>query len=117
MIELAAPRLGSDALIMAFENMGGGIEFSIEQIGWADKLTDPQRTVFVLALRGVLDMAAADRLGGRPRVEAEGPLGVGFIDLARRVTWSEWIERWSRPEDPVFEDAANPAAGSPQVLA
>ena len=52
---------------MSFENVGGAIEFAIEQVGWADKLTDPQRTVFVLALRGFLDMAAVERWSGRQR--------------------------------------------------
>jgi hypothetical protein len=96
-VELAAENLGRDALVMAFENMGGGIEFTLEEVGWADKLTEPQRAVFVLALRGLLDMAAVESIDGRPRVEAVAPLGAGLADLGRRVAWTEWVERWDHP--------------------
>lgn len=106
-IELSAPRFGPDALVMAFENVAGKIEFSIDQVGWVDKLTDPQRTIFVLAFRGFLDMAAVERLDGKLREESETPLRGGLADLARRVTWSEWIERWRRPPGTVSEDASN----------
>jgi hypothetical protein len=105
-VELASPELGPDALVMSFENVCGKIEFAIEQVGWMDKLTDPQRTVFVLALRGCLDMAAVELIGGEPRMDGDTPLGSGFVDLGRRVTWSEWIERWSRADTAVGPDDA-----------
>jgi len=97
-VELSAPRLGPDALVLAFENVGGGIEFSIEQTGWVDQLNEPQLAVFVLALRGILDMSAVECLVGESRVESNTPQRPGLADLSRRVTWSEWIERWSCPE-------------------
>jgi hypothetical protein len=94
-IELAAPGLGADPVVLAFENVGGAIESAVEQVGWADKLTEPQRSTFVAALRGFLDMAAVERVNERTRVESAVPLGPGFADLARRMTWAEWVERWT----------------------
>ncbi len=92
-IELKAERLGHGPFVLAFENINGHIEASVEQSGWADKLTDPQRGVFLAALRGILDMGAVERIGGRDRAE-DLPPAVGFADLARRVSWEEWVERW-----------------------
>jgi len=116
-VELAASNLGRDALIMAFENVGGGIEFSLEQVGWSDKLTEPQRAVFILALRGLLDMAAVERVGGQPRVETEAVLGAGLADLGWRVSWAEWVERWGRPEGTAYDERANSTADSLQAPA
>ena len=98
-LELAVPALGSDRFALAFENVSGAIEASIEQVGWADKLTEPQRAAFVAALRGFLDMAAVERIESRERVESLGSLGPGFADLARRVTWAEWVARWTLSSD------------------
>ncbi len=92
-IELAAPGLGRDVFALAFENVGGRIEATVEQAGWADKLTEPQQTAFVAALRGVLDMAVVDRIDGRDRLE-EAPAAPGFDGLTRRVSWIDWVELW-----------------------
>ncbi len=92
-IALAAPSLGRDPFVLALENVGGVIEGSIARIGWADKITDTQRAVFVFALRGLLDMAAATRFQGRERTEeavAEPDLGA----LVQPVAWTKWVERW-----------------------
>jgi hypothetical protein len=94
-LELVAPDLGYDAFVLAFENIDNRIEAHIEQVGWADKLNEPQREAFVAALRGVLDMTAVERINNRDRDELPTPLGDGFTDLARRVTWAEWVQRWN----------------------
>lgn len=92
-IELSAPALGRDPFVLALENVGGVIEASASRIGWADKLTDGQRAVFVFALRGLLDMAAVARYEARERA-FDAPEEPGFGALARRVTWDEWVARW-----------------------
>src|SRR5207244_3322604 len=92
-VELLSPALGADAFSLAFEIVGGQIEASVEHRGWADKLSDEQRAAFVAALRGLLDMAAADRVYGKERSEEAAP-AEGFADLIRRVTWVEWSGRW-----------------------
>jgi hypothetical protein len=92
-VDLAAPALGRDAFTLAFENVCGRIEASVVQVGWADKLTEPRRATLVAALRGLFDMAAAERVDGRER-SPEAPAAEGFADLARRVSWAEWVRRW-----------------------
>lgn len=92
-VELTAPALGRDAFVLALENVGGQIEASIARVGWADKLTDAQRGVFVFALRGLLDLAAAARYDFQVRTY-DAPQEPGFAGLARRVTWDEWVARW-----------------------
>lgn len=92
-IDLNAPALGRESLVIAFENVGGVIESSIANAGWSDKLTDAQRATLAFALRGVLDMGAAERFDGRERT-TNGPDEPGFATLARRVSWDEWVERW-----------------------
>jgi hypothetical protein len=92
-IELVAPALGRDAFVLAFENIGGVIEASVGAPGWTDKLTDAQRAALVFALRGLLDMAAAERFDGRTRAP-EAPEEPGLSALARPVTLAEWIARW-----------------------
>jgi hypothetical protein len=94
-IDFAATGLGHDLFTVAFEHVSGQIEAVVEQTGWVDKLTDHQRATFVAALRGLLDMAAVQTINGRPRVEGAMPLGPGFDDLARTLTWTEWVERWN----------------------
>jgi hypothetical protein len=111
-LELLAPSLGRDPFVLAFENVGGKIEAAVEQVGWADKLTEPQRGAFVAALRGMFDMAAVERIDGRERVEGTTPLGPGFADLARRVTWAEWVERWDGPTDAVSREPQANASSS-----
>jgi hypothetical protein len=93
-IELAAQALGRDPFVLALENVGGVIEGSVARVGWADKLTTAQRAVFVFALRGLLDMAAATRYDGRDRTP-DAPEEPGFGALVRPVNWAEWVERWS----------------------
>jgi hypothetical protein len=92
-IDLAAPALGRDTFTVAFENVGGRIEAAVVLMGWADKLTEAQRASFVGALRGLFDMAAAERLDGRERSD-EPAGGDGFGDLVHRVSWAEWVGRW-----------------------
>lgn len=92
-IELLAPSLGQAPFVLALENVGGQIEGSIAQTGWADQLNDAQRAVFVFALRGVMDMGAATRYDGRARAE-DAEVAPGYGALARRVTWEEWVQFW-----------------------
>ena len=99
-MRLSAEKLGSDDFTLAFENVGGRIEAAIEQLGWVDKLSEHERTMLVAALRGLLDMAAVDRVDGQERIESPTPLGPGLADLARRVSWSEWVERWNLTAHP-----------------
>ena len=92
-MEFAAPALGRDPFILAFENVGGLIEATVAAPGWTDKLTDAQRATLVFALRGLLDMGAAARFDSVERTPdaAEAPK---FGALARRVSWAEWVQRW-----------------------
>jgi hypothetical protein len=92
-VQLTAPSLGADAFVVSSENVGGRIEATIDQAGWTDKLTDPQRRAFVAAMRGLLDMAAVEWIDGTKRSD-ESPGGPGFADLARPVSWAEWVELW-----------------------
>jgi hypothetical protein len=92
-VELSAPALGRDPFVLALENVGGQIEGSVSRVGWADKLTDAQRSTVVFALRGLLDMAAAARFDGRDRT-FDAPEEPGFGALVRMVTWDEWKMRW-----------------------
>jgi hypothetical protein len=92
-VEFAAPALGRDPFVLAFENVGGTIEAYIAAPGWADKLTDAQREVFAFALRGLLDMAAAARYDVYAR-DPDAPAEPGFGALTRRVAWAEWVARW-----------------------
>jgi hypothetical protein len=94
-VELAAPALGPDPVVIAFENVGGEIEAAVAETGWADKLTDAQRGVLLYALRGLLDMGAAARYDGRDRTAAAAD-APGFGALARPVAWVEWAQRWDR---------------------
>ena len=107
LIELESPNLGHDTFVVAFETVDGIIEASIEEVGWVDKLTESQRAAFVVALRGFLDMAAVERIDRRERAETISPLGPGFADLTRRVSWSEWVERWSRSPDSAQKQEEN----------
>jgi hypothetical protein len=93
-VELAAPTLGRDTFVLEFENINNQIEAHITHVGWADKLTEPQRVVFVAALRGLLDMAAVERVDGRDRSE-DGVGGPGFDALIRKMTFAEWTQQWT----------------------
>jgi hypothetical protein len=95
-VELTAAALTPEPFVLAFEAVGGRIEAAVERTGWFDRVTAPQRHTFVAALRGLLDMAAAERVGGRERghdLAAEE----GLDDLVRRVAWAEWVARWNPP--------------------
>ena len=92
-VEFAAPALGRDPFVLAFENVGGLIEATVARVGWADKLTDAQRAELVFALRGLLDMGAAARFDLSARTP-DAPDAPGFGALARPVTWAEWVQRW-----------------------
>lgn len=92
-VELAASELGPDALVLSWENRGGKIAAAIEQPGWLDKLTAPQRGVVLGAIRGLWDMGAAEIGDGRDRTpDADPP---GEANLLRPFTWSEWCARWN----------------------
>jgi hypothetical protein len=100
-VELVAPTLGPDPLVIAFENVGGSIEASVVAPGWSDKLTEARHAVLVFALRGLLDMAATARLHSRTRAP-DAPEEPGFGSLARSVSWDEWVQRWEATRaDPV----------------
>src|SRR5262249_34419414 len=79
-VEFAAPALGRDPFIVAFENVGGVIEAHVTASGWTDKLTDAQRSALAFALRGLLDMAASVKCEARDRTldAAEEP-GFGVL--------------------------------------
>jgi hypothetical protein len=55
-----------------------------------------------------------DRIMERTRAESATPSGPGFIDLVRRVTWSEWVERWTLTADVNREADRNPDKASLQ---
>lgn len=99
-IEIAAPTLGSDPLVISFENVGGVIEAGLPKLGWADKLTGDQRESLGFALRGLLDMGAAAKYESRERT-TEGVPEPGFAALAQRVTWAEWSSRWGAARFPL----------------
>ncbi|HEY1189271.1 MAG TPA: hypothetical protein VGE74_16585, partial [Gemmata sp.] len=98
-IELTAPALGRDPLVLAFENIGGTIEASVARTGWTDKLTEGQRESLVAALRGLLDMGAAARYEALPR-DRSGTPAPGFAALAHPVSWAEWTARWGHSARP-----------------
>jgi hypothetical protein len=98
-VEVAAPTLGPDRFVLEFENVNGQIEAYISHIGWADKLTEPQRIVFVTALRGLLDMAAVERVDGHDRSE-DAVGGPGFDGLTRRMTFAEWAQQQAASPTP-----------------
>ncbi len=92
--EILAPSLGNDAFVIGFENVSGRIAATVEQNGWADRLTSSQQSAFYAALRGLLDMAASEEVNARSR-SPDGVAGIGKDDLAREVSWAEWVERWN----------------------
>lgn len=93
--DLHAPALGREPVAVSFENRHGTVEATIDRTGWFDKLTAKQRAVLVNALRGLFDMAAADRFDGCDRgCEANGEGKPTPADLARAVTWDEWVAGW-----------------------
>jgi hypothetical protein len=95
-VEVVAPALGREPFVLAFEAVGGQIEAAIERTGWCENLTTAQRTTFVAVLRGILDMAAVERVDGRERGYDRTP-EEGLGDLVRRVSWAEWTDRWNPP--------------------
>jgi hypothetical protein len=92
-VELAAPQLGRDLFIVAFENVGGTIEATIAAPGWTDRLSAPQRSVLVFALRGLFDLGAAARFGSVARTP-EAVEESGFGGLTRTVAWDDWVKQW-----------------------
>lgn len=108
-IDFAANGIGHDCFTLSFENIDGRIHAAVEQPGWVDKLTGDQRNTLIAALRGWLDLAAVAEVNGQPRQESPTPLGPGFEDLARTMSWADWVERWNQ------NDTA-PAAPSPSPL-
>jgi hypothetical protein len=91
-VQIAAPELGADGFTISFENRGGRIAASIEQTGWLNKLTAPQREAVLAAVRGLFDMAAAELYVDRERSLEPEP--TGDSELFRPYRWSEWVKRW-----------------------
>jgi hypothetical protein len=99
-LELSAADLGGTPFRLSFENIGGKIEAFIEQVGWAAELTEPQRSEFLTALSGLLDMAAVVRFNGGDRLPGASTTDSGFDELFGVLTWKEWVEQWGgkKPE-------------------
>ncbi|MDB5308308.1 MAG: hypothetical protein JWO38_2510 [Gemmataceae bacterium] len=98
-IEVAAPALGRDPFSLGFENRAGRVGTMVVQAGWFDKLTAGQRATLLAAVRGLLDMAAADWFEECERVsdpaDGRGPATCGsYPELLRSYTWAEWVSRW-----------------------
>jgi hypothetical protein len=90
------PHLGTVPLQIAFEEIDGRIHAEIVEWGWTQRLNDEQRSLLILALRGLLDKAAVEVYATRPRLDLELPLAKDFDDLRRFVTWQEWNEAWQQ---------------------
>jgi hypothetical protein len=88
-VSIAAPDLGPDCMVLAFENQGERIAATVEQFGWLDKLTAAQRDAAFAAVRGLLDMAATEIYQGSERTRDSAGNG-----LSRTFTWEEWVNRW-----------------------
>jgi hypothetical protein len=97
-IQLGAKRLGRDPFVLVLEIIDGKIEAFVEARGWTEKLTESMLSSFVLALRGLLDMSATDRVYGKDRTD-DVAVQPGFADLVRRVTWEEWVANWDGMRD------------------
>jgi hypothetical protein len=96
-VPLHVPALGRDPFVLAFENRDGRIDAYAEQQGWVDKLTAGQRTAFAAALRGVLDMSAAELLAGQERAawSPKDPADAEpMAELRVPYTREEWVVRW-----------------------
>jgi hypothetical protein len=96
-VPLHVPALGRDPFVMAFENRDGRIDAAAEQLGWFDKLTAGQRSAFVAAVRGLIDMSAAELLAGQERAVFTPTLAADPEPLAElRVPYTrdEWVSRW-----------------------
>jgi len=96
-VEVLAPAVYRDPFRLSFENRDGRIEAHVDQQGWVERLSVSQRNTFFAGLRGVLDMAAADRVDGQIRREAASGAGE-LVTLSHRVSWAEWGQRWNRTE-------------------
>ncbi|GIW84385.1 MAG: hypothetical protein KatS3mg107_0045 [Gemmataceae bacterium] len=90
------PHLGPVPLQLAFEEMEGRIHAEIVEWGWTRRLSDEQRSILILAFRGLLDKAAVEVYATRQRLELDVPLAKDFDDLRRHVAWKEWQEEWDR---------------------
>lgn len=97
-VELVCHELGRDPLVLAFENRNGRVEASVPRPGWFATLTGPRRDVFVAAVRGLFDMAAAELFEGAERsppprptpLDPSGPLA----ELRGAYEWPKWVDRW-----------------------
>ena len=93
-IEIAAPAFDPRPLVLAWENRDGRIAAGVDDPGWVDRLDPGRREDVLAAVRGLFDMAAAERLGEEPREPgAADPLG-------RPFGWAEWLARWAGPAHP-----------------
>jgi hypothetical protein len=90
------PHFGPVPLQLAFEEMEGRIHAEIVEWGWTRRLSDEQRSILILAFRGLLDKAAVEVYATRQRLELDVPLAKDFDDLRRHVAWKEWQEEWDR---------------------
>ena len=95
-VDFHHPHFSSLALHIAFEEIEGRIHAEIVEWGWIQGINDEQRSLLILALRGLLDQAAVEVYATRERLDLELALAKDFDDLRRRVTWQEWNQAWQR---------------------
>jgi hypothetical protein len=94
-VDIAVPELGPGVCALSFENWGGQIETGIELAKWADRLKADQRAAFLVAVRGLADMAGAKRIDGcPPDLDSTGAMGSGLAKPAWGFTWSGWVHAW-----------------------
>lgn len=97
-VEVGAKSLGAEPFVLSFENREGRVSARVESAGWLDGLDEGRRTDVLAAVRGLFDMAAAERLGEADREP-------GAVDpLARPFGWAEWVGRWAEPAPPAATD-------------
>ena len=87
-VSIAASTSGTDCFAIAFENRDGRIAADIERVGWLDRLPAVQRSAVLAAVRGLLDMAAAELHQERERTPDADP------DLSQTYRWEQWVQRW-----------------------
>ena len=106
-VESSAP--GSDPMRLAWRSRTWrerSSSRSSRSAGWTNSPTRNER-LFVLPARGLSGHGRRGTSGRNTARESEAPLRGGLADLARRVTWSEWIERWSRADGTGSEAGSN----------
>lgn len=79
-VELDLTSMGSEPLVVAFENRGGRIAGSTNARTWTETLSEAQRAALNAAVSGLMDLAAVE-----------------FHDDGDRIPtpWAEWVKRWN----------------------